>query len=718
MRRWSSFVLASSLLAAVPPARAWQTALSGTPPAGRASAVAVDANGDVLTVGRGVNAAGDEDALAAKLDGATGTQLWEKTADGTAAMSDVYNALAVSGTSFVAAGHLMNLTSGSDILLTQFDADGTSAWSLSLDGGASLKDDGLGVALDQNGDVLLAAQWTPTGQVNTRFTVLKRKGSDGSSLWTSLLSDGNGSARAVLVRDGAVIAAGDVAGLITAVKLDPDTGATMWRTSVTGSPSAADVGRAVAVGGGRVVVAGRMVLAADDPDFAVVALDATTGIELWRHTIDGTVSGTNDNDDAFDVAVDAAGDVVAAGRITNTNADDDALIVKLAGATGAETWRTVIDGRSGNADVAQAITLAPSGDVFVTGTVRNPGTHADFLVMRLASADGTTTWRTEVNGPTNDADTGLAIALDGTDVVAAGRVRNGTDGDGYAVMRRSGASGGDYPCGNGTLDPGEQCDDGNAAAGDGCRPNCTIEVCGDGIKDPQEDCDDGNVAGGDCCSPTCKADPNGAPCDDGDACTLNERCENGACVPISNVSCPTNDPCETGTCNPADGTCSVAEKAEGATCDDGNVCTVLDRCVSHVCTPQFSLTCDDHDPCTSDGCDPSKGCTTTPLTGFDSVTCTFQRDDIATACPGGLPHPIQSRVGRMRSLVTKASALAAGKQQTRLLRRAGTALQQAIKKAAALQKRGKLAPACGSAVVAELGDVRTRTDTLRSSLGK
>ena len=34
-------------------------------------------------------------------------------------------------------------------------------------------------------------------------------------------------------------------------------------------------------------------------------------------------------------------------------------------------------------------------------------------------------------------------------------------------------------CGDGFLGGSEQCDDGNATAGDGCRANCTRELCGD-----------------------------------------------------------------------------------------------------------------------------------------------------------------------------------------------------------------------------------------------
>ena len=59
------------------------------------------------------------------------------------------------------------------------------------------------------------------------------------------------------------------------------------------------------------------------------------------------------------------------------------------------------------------------------------------------------------------------------------------------------------PCGNGVVDHGEACDDGNTAVGDGCRPTCTIERCGDGIVDPQEQCDDGNQDDGDGCGANC-----------------------------------------------------------------------------------------------------------------------------------------------------------------------------------------------------------------------
>ena len=36
-----------------------------------------------------------------------------------------------------------------------------------------------------------------------------------------------------------------------------------------------------------------------------------------------------------------------------------------------------------------------------------------------------------------------------------------------------------------------------------CRLDCTVPRCGDGVLDGGEICDDGNNAGGDGCGPTC-----------------------------------------------------------------------------------------------------------------------------------------------------------------------------------------------------------------------
>ncbi|MEO6030191.1 MAG: choice-of-anchor Q domain-containing protein, partial [Candidatus Binatia bacterium] len=54
-------------------------------------------------------------------------------------------------------------------------------------------------------------------------------------------------------------------------------------------------------------------------------------------------------------------------------------------------------------------------------------------------------------------------------------------------------------------------------------------LCGDGKIEAGEECDDGNSADGDCCSSTCTLAPDDSPCNDGNACTLADTCHAGTC---------------------------------------------------------------------------------------------------------------------------------------------------------------------------------------------
>jgi len=56
-------------------------------------------------------------------------------------------------------------------------------------------------------------------------------------------------------------------------------------------------------------------------------------------------------------------------------------------------------------------------------------------------------------------------------------------------------------------------------------------VCGDGVVDPGEQCDDNNVIDGDCCSSSCQYEADGQTCpDEGSLCTTDSCDGAGACV--------------------------------------------------------------------------------------------------------------------------------------------------------------------------------------------
>jgi len=709
----STLALAIVLVLVPASSRAWRTTVTGTPDPSRPNAVAIDGAGDVLVAGRGGN-----DGVVAKLDGLDGGVLWQRTVAGTATAIDQLRAVArTANDAVVVAGQVMNAGTLGDAVVAKFASDGTPLWRVETDGGGNDEDDALAVAVDGSNDVIFAGQTTLPAETATHFSVAKRAGSSGASTWHVELTGTPGTARAVLVSGSDVYATGGLAGSMVVVKLADANGAQTWRTDVAGSAVKADTARAIAVGGGRVVVAGRMVTESGGIDFAIVALDAGSGAELWRYVLDGSATGSADTDDANGVAIDAAGDVVAVGVLSNADTDDDIAIVKLAGETGAEIWRDTINGGNSNNDDAQAVGLDATGDAFVVGSIRyGGGGGRDLFVGKFAGATGAERWRLELNGSSNGGDFGAVVAVGAAgDPVAAGRVRDVGVLDELVVLKRTGANNGDFPCGDGKLDPGEACDDGNVVAGDGCRADCTLEVCGDGILDPQEACDDGNTIDGDCCSSSCAQEPAGSPCDDGNACTLDDACANGHCTPSSSVQCSTDDACELASCDPATGACSKTRKANGAPCDDGNACTILERCIDDVCGNGFSPTCDDDDPCTFDHCDPASGCAADPLTGFDGVRCVFARDAIRPVC-ATLPGSVDAALARTQRLLDRGADADKPRRAKKSLKAAIKSMQAGARATEKQRKRNKVTAECADALERTFSELLTRAQGLRDTL--
>lgn len=206
-------------------------------------------------------------------------------------------------------------------------------------------------------------------------------------------------------------------------------------------------------------------------------------------------------------------------------------------------------------------------------------------------------------------------------------------------------------CGNGALESGEACDDGNTDDGDGCSGDClTVEdgfvcpledeacivvtACGNGIVEGDEACDDGNRRSGDGCRADCLAIEDDFVCPvPGQACVSTivcgdgvvsgqEGCDDGneepgdgcneRCRLESGFKCPTPGmPCEETVCGD-----NIVEGTEQ--CDDGNndtgdgcnpLCESEPDCTGGVCTPICGdgvklpqEECDDGNTQDGDGC--------------------------------------------------------------------------------------------------------------------
>lgn len=159
------------------------------------------------------------------------------------------------------------------------------------------------------------------------------------------------------------------------------------------------------------------------------------------------------------------------------------------------------------------------------------------------------------------------------------------------------------------------CDDGSACTvGDTCGVDhlCVgnAVVCND-FNDCTSDSCDRNLG--------CVFSPRTGACNDEDACTYDDACVDSECVGTPKT-CDDGKPCTNDYCQ--GGVCKTLPMADGLICDDSNLCTLGDHCISGLCVPSSTQVCNDVNLCTLDTCDPELGC------NFPSVVC--NDDDVCT----------------------------------------------------------------------------------------
>lgn len=150
-------------------------------------------------------------------------------------------------------------------------------------------------------------------------------------------------------------------------------------------------------------------------------------------------------------------------------------------------------------------------------------------VLLLAALSGTTACSDPQSGP-DPAPVVVSGSQCGDGVIDEGELcddGNNVGGDGCGSECDS-----DETCGNDVVDPHEVCDDGNTESGDGCSADCrSQELCGNSIVDVTEECDDGNRAPRDECTPDCRIDKCGdGKVDPGEACDDGNRLSGDGCA--------------------------------------------------------------------------------------------------------------------------------------------------------------------------------------------
>jgi fibro-slime domain-containing protein len=314
----------------------------------------------------------------------------------------------------------------------------------------------------------------------------------------------------------------------------------------------------------------------------------------------------------------------------------------------------------------------------------------------IANPDGKATARPAQSADDKPLRSQDEKALDSDDFIVQ---RHGQDEDAGAASdkNRDKPDADTTGCGDGLLQPGEACDDGNDKASDGCSADCkridrdfvcpapgepcvSSVVCGDTKVNGKEACDDGNNRDGDGCDRDCRLEKGYACPTPGDACQAaacgdhviagDEQCEDDDDPPADGDGCSAQCRLELGwVCEKAGEACRKAlcndgVKEGGEACDDGNAslgdgCTPFceaepdcgmgacrSRCGDGIVLPGGDEACDDGNLADGDGCsakcqvESGFACSLEMTTPPDRIQVpVVYRDFIAVPAEGYVKHP-------------------------------------------------------------------------------
>lgn len=353
--------------------------------------------------------------LAAQPVVAAHQEVWRTVLDYDAGETDVTRFIGeMSNGDFILAGRTSSGATG-DILLYRMRADGSLAWTKTLNNDRS--DDAVDLVTDPStgdtyicGSTSVLTPLTPSPQYRTNWYVMKISGADGAAMWgTPYTYDGG----------------------------------------FTENESATCIALAMEGGVPKVIVGGSR-HATPSVGGRLVKLNGTTG--ALEQQYDGPVS-------YFGVATDASGNVFACGR-TNHATLNEARVQKFNSALSLQWDKT--NGGSGTTNSWTYIDVDPvSGDAIVSGLIINASGNNDIGVARFGTATGTQAWLNLYNGDltTGNNDSGTGVRVSGDSAYVSGTMRQtGTGADWFLarVVLNGGATSWQKTFSGGTANSGEQ----------------------------------------------------------------------------------------------------------------------------------------------------------------------------------------------------------------------------------------------------------------------
>ncbi len=380
-----------------------------------ASSIAVDGSGNIYVTGLSYDSLTSYDYATIKYY-PNGDTAWLRRYNGPGNSSDYAYAIGLdsSGSVYVTGQSYGAGTSG-DYATIKYLSNGDTAWVRRYNGQGNGLDGATALTVDLSGNIYVTGY--SLGYLSYFDYATIKYYPNGDTAWVRRyngVANGNDFAYAVAVdMSGNVYVTGSSEGSGTytdyvTIKYDSN-GDTVWVKGYNGPGNHEDIAYAIAVDSAEnVYVTGASDGAGTYSDYATIKYYAN-GDTSWIRRYNGPGDSA---DEASDLTIDKAGNIYVTGGSTGSLTKQDYSTIKYL-PNGDTAWVRRYNGPGNGDDVALAMTLDNSGNLYVTGQSYGSGTYMDYATLKYYP-DGDTAWVERYNGPMNYWDDAYAIAVDGS----------------------------------------------------------------------------------------------------------------------------------------------------------------------------------------------------------------------------------------------------------------------------------------------------------------